>query len=53
DMYVADLVNFMVYLGEPAAAQREQIGIIVILFLFGMLGLTYALKHDFWRDVHG
>jgi len=53
DMYVADLVNFMVYLGEPAAAQREQIGIIVMLFLFGMLGLTYALKHDFWRDVHG
>ena len=53
DMYVADLVNFMVYLGEPAAAEREQLGIIVMLFLFGMLGLTYALKHDFWREVHG
>jgi len=52
DMYVADLVNYLVYLGEPAAARRVQIGIIVMLFLFGMLGLTYALKHDFWRDVH-
>ena len=52
DMYVADLVNYLVYLGEPAAAYRVQLGIIVMLFLFGMLGLTYALKHDFWRDVH-
>ena len=52
DMYVADLVNYLVYLGEPAAARRVQLGIVVILFLFGMLGLTYALKHDFWREVH-
>ena len=52
DMYVADLVNYLVYLGEPAATYRVQLGIIVMLFLFGMLGLTYALKHDFWREVH-
>jgi ubiquinol-cytochrome c reductase cytochrome c1 subunit len=52
DLYVADLVNYLVYLGEPAAAYRVQLGIIVMLFLFGMLGLTYALKHDFWREVH-
>ncbi len=52
DMYVADLVNYLVYLGEPAAARRIQLGIVVMLFLFGMLGLTYALKHDFWREVH-
>ncbi len=52
DMYVADLVNYLVYLGEPAAAYRVQLGIIVMLFLFGMLGLTYALKHDFWKEVH-
>ena len=52
DMYVTDLVNYLVYLGEPAAAYRVQLGIIVMLFLFGMLGLTYALKHDFWKEVH-
>ncbi len=52
DTYVADLVNYLVYLGEPAAAYRVQLGIIVMLFLFGMLGLTYALKHEYWRDVH-
>lgn len=52
DMYIVDLVNYLVYLGEPAAAYRVQLGIIVMLFLFGMLGLTYALKHDFWKEVH-
>jgi ubiquinol-cytochrome c reductase cytochrome c1 subunit len=51
DLYVADLVNFLVYLGEPAAGKRVQLGIIVMLFLFGMLGLTYALKKEFWKDV--
>ena len=49
---VADLVNFLVYLGEPAATKRVQIGIIVMLFLFGMLALTYALKHEYWKDIH-
>ena len=52
DAYVADLVNFLVYLGEPAANKRIQIGIIVMLFLFLMLVLTYALKKEYWKDVH-
>lgn len=52
DIYAADLVNYLVYMGEPAAAARVQLGIIVILFLFGLLALTYALKQEFWKDVH-
>ena len=52
DKYVADLVNFLVYLGEPAATKRVQVGIIVMLFLFFMLGLTYALKREYWKDIH-
>ena len=52
DRQVADLVNYLVYLGEPAASTRVQIGIVVLLFLFFMLGLTYALKHEYWRDIH-
>lgn len=52
DAYVADLVNYLVYLGEPAATKRTQLGAIVMLFLFLMLGLTYALKVEYWRDVH-
>lgn len=52
DTYVADLVNYLVYLGEPAATKRTQLGAIVMLFLFLMLGLTYALKKEYWRDIH-
>ncbi len=52
DSYVADLVNFLVYVGEPAAAKRVQLGIIVMLFLFVLLGLTYALKKEYWKDIH-
>jgi ubiquinol-cytochrome c reductase cytochrome c1 subunit len=52
DAYVADLVNYLVYMGEPAATKRVHIGIIVMLFLFVMLGLAYALKHEYWKDIH-
>jgi ubiquinol-cytochrome c reductase cytochrome c1 subunit len=52
DRQITDLVNYLVYLGEPAATTRVQIGIVVLLFLFFMLGLTYALKHEYWRDIH-
>ncbi len=52
DRQITDLVNYLVYLGEPAAAYRVQIGIVVLLFLFFMLGLTYALKQEYWRDIH-
>lgn len=52
DKFVADLVNYMVYLGEPHASYRKELGVIVLLFLFGMLGLTYLLKKEYWRDIH-
>ncbi len=52
DRFIADLVNYMVYLGEPHALYRKELGITVILFLFGLLGLTYLLKKEYWKDVH-
>ena len=52
DQYVADLVNYMVYLSEPVANYRKHLGMYVMLFLFLMLGLTYALKREYWKDVH-
>ena len=51
DMAVRDLVNFLVYVGEPAATRRKAIG-IVVLFVLGILFiLTYLLKKEFWKDV--
>jgi ubiquinol-cytochrome c reductase cytochrome c1 subunit len=52
DGFVADLVNYMVYLGEPHASHRKELGTMVIIFLFVLLGLTYLLKKEYWRDVH-
>jgi ubiquinol-cytochrome c reductase cytochrome c1 subunit len=52
DRAVADLVNYMVYMGEPAAKSRKSIGLIVVAFLVGLSFLTYALKKEFWKDVH-
>jgi ubiquinol-cytochrome c reductase cytochrome c1 subunit len=51
DAAVRDLVNFLVYMGEPNAADRKIIG-IVVLFVLGLLFvLAYALKKEYWRDV--
>jgi len=52
DETVRDLVNFLVYVGEPAATSRKQIGIFVLLFLLAMWPLAYFLKREFWKDVH-
>lgn len=48
---VADLVNYMVFMGEPAKHQRLQLGIYVLLFLGLLFVLTYLLKKEFWKDV--
>lgn len=51
DTTVRDLVNFLVYVGEPAAADRKAIG-IVVLFVLGILFIfAYLLKKEFWKDV--
>ena len=52
DRTVRDLVNFLVYVGEPAAESRKAIGIVVLFVLLGLLfPLTYLLKKNYWKDV--
>jgi len=52
DRTVRDLVNFLVYVGEPAATSRKAIGIVVLFVLLGVLfPLTYWLKKEFWKDL--
>ena len=50
--FVGDLVNFLDYASEPGKQARISTGLKVILYLFVLLGLTYLLKKEFWRDVH-
>ena len=52
DVAVRDLVNYLVYMGEPSAVNRRRIG-IVALFVLGVLFIfAYALKKDYWKNVH-
>lgn len=52
DSDMRDLVNFMVYMGEPAKLQRYSLGIWVLLFLALLFVVSYALKKEYWKDVH-
>lgn len=52
DAFVADLVNYLVYMGEPARLQRAQIGILTLLFLGVLFVFAYLLKKEYWKDVH-
>lgn len=49
---VRDLVTFLEYLGEPAKVKRKNIGVWVLLFLALFALISYALKVEYWRDVH-
>ncbi len=52
DNAVRDLVNFMVYMGEPAKLSRYSIGVWVLLFLALLFVVSYAMKKEFWKDIH-
>lgn len=48
---ILDLVNFLVYLGEPVRLQRMRVGVWVILYLLVLAVITWLLKREYWRDV--
>lgn len=52
DGLLRDLTAFLTYAGEPIKLQRQQLGVYVILFLVVFFALAYALKKEYWKDVH-
>ncbi len=52
DQAVNDLVNFLVYVGEPVKLERQQMGKYVLLFLLLFTVIGYYLKKEYWKDVH-
>ncbi len=52
DAMVADLVGFLAYMGEPVANFRKQLGVIVLIFLAVLFVFSYALKREYWKDIH-
>ncbi|HOW76849.1 MAG TPA: cytochrome c1 [Candidatus Competibacteraceae bacterium] len=49
---MADLTNFLAYVGEPIKLERQRIGIWVLLFLALATVVFYLLKKEYWKDVH-
>ncbi len=52
DRTIHDLVAFLDYLAEPYKQTRKNVGTGVIIFLLFFLVLAYALKREYWKDVH-
>ena len=52
DQLVADLVNYMSYMSEPARHDRVVTGLYALLVIFVLVAISYALKKSFWKDVH-
>lgn len=52
DQTVADLVNFLYYIGEPVRAKRQSIGVWVLLFLGLLYILVFFMSREFSKDYH-
>lgn len=52
NLMIADLVNFLAYIGEPSKIQRLALGKWVLLYLFLFFLVAYPMKKAFWKDIH-
>ena len=52
DAAVADLVAYLNWMGEPMAEFRKNLGVIVLIVLAVLFVFAYALKREYWKDIH-
>lgn len=52
DTFARDLTAFLTYAGEPMKLERQKLGIYVLIFLALFFVVAYALKKEYWKDVH-
>lgn len=53
DRSIGDLVGFLVWMGEPDAAFRKQLGVLVMVFLgVFLLPCAWLLNRAYWKDIH-
>ena len=51
DRAVADLVNYLQWMGEPAQNTRTRVGVGVLIFLSLFIFIAWRLNAAFWKDV--
>lgn len=52
DELVGDLVGYLNYMGEPVAEFRKRLGVVVLIALAVIFVFAYALKKEYWKDIH-
>lgn len=52
DTAMRDLVNFLVYVGEPSKLEANAIAPFVLVFLVILMVPAYLLNREYWKDVH-
>ena len=52
EIFINDLVNFLVYVGEPVQLERQRIGKYVLFFILMFIVLAYLLKKEYWKNIH-
>ena len=50
--FVRDISNFLDYAAEPMQNQRRSLGVKVLAYMALLFVLAYAMKQEFWKDVH-
>ncbi|AOU98347.1 hypothetical protein BI364_10565 [Acidihalobacter yilgarnensis] len=51
DKTMRDIVTFLYWANHPHQAEREHIGLWVMLFMALFIVVAYLLKHEYWRAV--
>ena len=51
DQAVADLVNYLTWMSEPAQNSRVRVGVWVLLFLLVFTGIAWRLNAAYWKNV--
>ena len=51
DHMIADLVNYMQWMAEPAQATRKTLGMWVLAFLALLVFLTWRLNKAYWKEI--
>ena len=46
-----DVATFLAWAAEPELEARHRLGVKVLLFLFVLTGILFAVKKKTWRDV--
>ena len=52
DQFVTELVNFLVYVGEPIQLERQRLGKYVLFYLLMFGVIAYLLKKEYWKNIH-